>query len=36
MSFILNCSLRENGLTSSGAIALAKALERNKTLKELK
>ena len=30
------CSLRDNGLTPSGAMALARALQHNKSLKELK
>ena len=31
-----HCSLRGNGLTDTGAIALARALEHNKSLEELK
>ena len=30
------CSLRDNGLTPSGAMVLARALQHNKSLKELK
>ena len=30
------CSLRDNGLTSIGAIALARALQKNKSLETLK
>ena len=33
---ILYCSLRGNGLPATGALALAKALEYNKSLEELK
>ena len=33
---VCHCSLRENGLTSTGAIALSRALQRNKSLEELK
>ena len=32
----LHCSLYQNGLTSTGAISLARALHHNKSLKELK
>ena len=31
-----HCSLRDNGLTATGAIALARALQQNKSLEELK
>ena len=31
-----HCSLRANGLTATGAIALAEALQHNKSLEELK
>ena len=34
--FISHCSLRDNGLTDTGAKALAKALEYDKSLEELK
>ena len=33
---IPHCSLRDSSLTDTGAIALAKALEQNESLKELK
>ena len=33
---ILHCSLRDSGLTDTGAIALARALEHNTSLEELK
>ena len=33
---IFHCSLYHSGLTSTGAIALAKALQQNKSLEELK
>ena len=33
---IIHCSLRDNDLTDTGAIALAKALQDNKSLEELK
>ena len=36
MLIVLQCSLRDNGLTSTGAIALARALEDDKSLEELK
>ena len=32
----MHCSLRGNGLTDTGAIALARALHHNKSLEELK
>ena len=32
---LLHCSLRDNGLTSTGAIALAKALQQKRSLEEL-
>ena len=32
---ILHCSLRANGLTATGAIALARTLQHNKSLEEL-
>ena len=31
-----NCSLRGNGLTANGVMALARALQYNKSLEELK
>ena len=34
--YLVNYSLRHNGLTATGAIALARALEHNKSLEELK
>ena len=36
VNFCLNYSLRDNGLTDTGAIALAEALLRNKSLEVLK
>ena len=33
---IFHCSLYHSGLTSTGAVALAKALQQNKSLEELK
>ena len=36
MSDVFLCSLKGNKLTSTGAIALAIALQHNKSLKELK
>ena len=33
---IIHCSLRDNDLTSTGAITLARALQNNKSLEELK
>jgi len=36
MSDVFHCSLKGNKLTSTGAIALATALQHNKSLKELK
>ena len=32
---ILNCSLRDNNLTATGAIALVRALQHNQSLVEL-
>ena len=32
----MHCSLRDNGLADSGATALARALEHNELLEELK
>ena len=34
--FVSNYSLKDNQLTDTGAIALATALQRNKSLEELK
>ena len=34
--YISFCSLRDNGVTSIGAIALARALQQNKSLEMLK
>ena len=34
--YILHCSLRANGLTDTGAAALANALQHNLSLEELK
>ena len=36
MYVLFHCSLYHNSLTDSGAIALANALQQNKSLKELK
>ena len=33
---VLHYSLRDNGLTDTGALALARALQENKSLEELK
>ena len=35
-SYVSHCSLTHNGLTATGAIALATALQDNKSLEELK